>query len=560
MLERLVVENYALIRHLEMVPGSGLTIITGETGAGKSIMLGALSLLLGERADSGVITDKEGKSIIEASFSDIDEKIASKVKQVDSEWDGKELIIRREISATGRSRAFVNDTPVKLGELVEITRPLFEIHSQHSNKLLIEPESQLQVIDLISDNSRVKREYQELFKKYVCLRNHLRSLKEKREEDRKNEEFYRFQLMQLDDLNPRPGELEKVEKRFDMLSDAEEIRKKLSEANYLFNGEESGVLVEFSEIESCLKEIDLSLFKERSTSGGEGTPGLIERLAQLKIELQDIAETVADMTSEVETDPGELARVTKRMNELYEANKTFRITEPDGLVKLRDSLRKKLSEFTDENLELQESELRRLARELKLKAAELTRTRRNGAAELSAKLTETAIPLGLPNVQFEISVESGKLTKEGGDIIEFKCSFNKNLPMAPMSKIASGGELSRVMLSLRRILAGKSRQPTIIFDEIDAGVSGEIADKMGKMMHEMSKDIQVLTITHLPQVASKGDRHFKVFKHDLTECTISELHQLNYQERVIEIAGMLSGEKINEAALSNARALLTDVK
>ncbi|MDE7381034.1 MAG: DNA repair protein RecN [Muribaculaceae bacterium] len=558
MLDRLTVDNYALIRHLEMTPGSGFIIVTGETGAGKSIMLDALSLLLGERADTGVIADKSRKSVIEAVFTDVDDTLREKILNADPEWDGGELIVRREISPQGRSRAFVNDTPVKLSELSEITTPLFDIHSQHSNHLLLQPEHQIRVLDIMADNLGIRHDYQKSFTDYVTLRNRLRRLRERQEESRKNLEMYKFQLAQLEELNPKRGELEYVERRFDILSDAEEIKEQLSEASYLLSGDDHGALSKIIEAEGCLRNVDLTLFEKRD-GGDKEQADLRERISQLIIELKDIAESVGDMAAEVDGDPAELSKVTRRMNALYEANKLFRISEEDGLVKLREELQEKVGMVeSDENIEEIEKELRKLAGRLKEKGERLTESRIRGAEELSSLLLSTARPLGLPNMQFKVGIEKGKLGKDGGDIIEFLCSFNKNTPLAPFSKIASGGEISRVMLSLRRILAGKMRQPTVIFDEIDTGVSGEIADKMGRMMRDMGRDMQVLSITHLPQVAARGDRHFKVYKHDLEDCTVSEMRELTGEERVREIAGMLSGEEINDAALRNAGALMKD--
>lgn len=556
MLERLTVENYALIDKLELTPGEGLSIITGETGAGKSIMLGALSLLLGERADTRVIADKERKSIVEASFCDIDKDTACAVREVDPEWDATSLIVRREILPTGRSRTFLNDSPIKLTDLSSITRRLVDIHSQHSNAMLSMPEQQLRLVDIMAFNEDLLVDYRSTFRSYVELRQRIKHMRALNEQTRANREMYEFQLAQLDKLNPKPGELETVERRFDILSDSEDIKSYLSEAAYLLGGgDEGGALGRVDSALASLRQVDLSLFENLS----EGEPGLVSRMQQIRIELKDILESVESIEADIDGDPAELAKVTARMNRLYEANRQFKISETDGLVKLREELRSKLVAMNSESdISEMETRLRSLAHTLKEKADRLTESRRKAASDFARKLEDTARPLGLPNIRFEVEMTTGKLTRDGQDIVEFFCSFNKNMPMSAMTKVASGGEIARVMLCIKEIVAGTTHQPTVIFDEIDTGVSGEIADKMGKMMRDMGRNMQVLTITHLPQVAAKGERHFKVFKHDRSDRTVSEVRQLSAEERVAEIAGMLSGEVLNEAAFDAAKVLLAN--
>lgn len=563
MLTQLSVENYALIDSLRLAPAAGFSVVTGETGAGKSIMLGALSLLLGDRADTRVIADKERKSVTEVIFTDIDSETSELITAIDPEWDGTELIVRREISPSGRSRAFINDTPVRLADLAAVTSRLVDIHSQHSNIYLSEPKHQLEIIDTMAGDANVLAEYRQVFSDYLDIRNHIRALKEANDNIRANRAMYEFQLEQLDRLKPKAGELEAVEKRFDLLSDAEEIREHLSEASFLLSGSDKSALNAISDAIADLGKIDLSLFEDKSKYGDTlmtdvAENPLITRLRDVYVELKDIAETVEGYNSDVEADPSELARVSARMNQLYEANKQFHITEPDGLVRLHEDIKTRLAAINgeEEDVAALEAEMRSIGKQLKEKAASLSEIRRIAASEFAALLEDTARPLGLPNIRFEVEMESGKLTRDGADTVRFLCSFNKNMPLSEMQKVASGGEISRLMLSIKAIVAGRMKQPTVIFDEIDTGVSGEIAYKMAEMMKDMSRDMQVMAITHLPQVAAKGDVQFKVYKRDTEERTVSALKQLSAEERVDEIAGMLSGSRIDEAARQNARSLL----
>ncbi|MCM1152399.1 MAG: DNA repair protein RecN [Muribaculum sp.] len=564
MLERLTIENYALIDTLRLEPDRGLSIITGETGAGKSIMLGALGLLLGERADSGVITDKSRKTVVEAEFSSLPDGVKALVKAIDDEYDGGTLTVRREISPNGRSRAFVCDTPVKLPELTAVTCGLIDIHSQHNNMLLSRHDQQLSLIDLFAGNAQLLADYRHEFSEYIRLLKRIRDIKEENERNRVNREMYEYQLEQLDKLDAKPGELESVERRFDILSDSEEIRENLTSALDALSGENFSALSQVARAIEMTDRVDMALFEPDTASASEVVATLkdftiSERLRQVNIELKDIAETLGKYASEVDADPNELERVTNRMNSLYAANRQFRISEPDGLVKMRESLREKLGKISgkDENLQALEQKARTSAKNIRQKANLLTESRKKGAEEFSELLNRTARPLGLTNLQFEVEMDNGKFTRDGADVVRFMCSFNKNMPMQDMIKVASGGEMSRLMLSIKSIVAGRMKLPTVVFDEIDTGVSGEIADKMGAMMQQMGSTTQVITITHLPQVAAKGARHFKVYKEDNDLRTVSSIRMLDDEERVREIAGMISGEKLNEAALNAARTLLS---
>lgn len=561
MLKTLRITNYALIDRLELEFGPGLTIITGETGAGKSIMLGALSLLLGGRADTRVIGDSSRKSEVEAIFVDVDPELRPVFDERGIEWvdadsdgrDGNEVIIRREISASGRSKVYINDRSVTLLTLSLVASRLIDIHSQHANAKLSDPAEQLRVVDLLSDNKAQLAEYRKEFAAYVDIRRRLKALREEMSKSAENADFMKFQLEQLDRLKPRRGELVETERRFEVLSDADEIRDRLRTMGAMLGTGDSGALTLISEAGAEAGKVDFSLFGKEAENAD-----IPRRLASLSVELKDIYETVCDMAEEVDSDPAGLARLSARMNSYYEAVKNFRVKEADELVDLRDELRRKLSDIGGEGTELpQLEELSRLAaRRLKRVAAALTESRTVGAERLSRLITETARPLGLSNLTFQARLSTAKLGPAGQDYMEFLCSFNKNGRMQPLADVASGGEVSRMMLSLKAILAGKMNLPTIIFDEVDTGVSGEIADKMGAMMRDMGVDMQVLVITHLPQVAAKGNAHFKVFKHDDESRTFTNVKRLSDDERVREIASMLSGSEVTGSALAAARDLM----
>lgn len=547
MLSKLTIRNYALIDSLDLEFGKGLTIITGETGAGKSIMLGALSLLLGGRAETRAISDGKAKSVVEAVFEDAPAALESVFEENSLDWSGGEVIIRREISATGRSRAFVNDVPVTLGVLTSVSRSLIDIHSQHENARLNDMRAQLAIVDSVSDNAELRGEYEAEFNRFVALRGRIKTLRDEIEKNRENREFLTFRLEALTALNPRRGELAEIEKRFEMLSDADEIRERLQVFSSLLGANERGAI---------------DLIRAAKGEGSKLPFPLADRLEEIIVELQDIYETAEDYLSGVDADPQTLGKLSARMNAYYEAVKRFKVKEADDLVALREDIASRLEDVETGGSELPilEKEAKGLAKRLKELADSLTESRRRGAERFAASVTETARPLGLPNVVFGVSFTSGKLGVHGQDRVEFEASFNKNQEPGPVARMASGGEMSRLMLCIKGIMAGRMNLPTIIFDEVDTGVSGEIADKMGVMMRRMGQDMQVLTITHLPQVASKGDSHFKVYKRDEDTRTITRVTRLTDEERVREIAGMMSGEEVGEAALNNARDLLSKTK
>lgn len=555
MIRQLSIHNYALIDSVELNLSEGLTILTGETGAGKSVMMGAISLLMGERADSKVLANRQGKAVVEGVFDSVAPSLKEMIEANDLDWNDGQIIVRREIAANGRSRAFINDSPVTLPLLSEIAGGLVDIHSQHSNRLLSKPEYQLSIIDSIAENSDLLANYRKDFSRFVGLRNRIKRLRDAMERSRESRELRAFQLEQLTKINPRRGELEEVEKDYDILSDADDLRNRINEAAYLLSLSDSSALSLIGDAGAGIDGIDFSLFEGPSKPG---QPGIMERLRNVYIELKDIGDTLARIASGIESDPARLAKTDARLKELYEAVKRFKVADYDALVSLYSSLKEECGGGAEGLGELNalEAEARKLGETLKEKAERISASREKAARKFEETLTSDARPLGLKNLRFSVSLTKGKLTPDGKDTAEFLCAFNKNQPLMPLAQTASGGEMARLTLCIKAITANKLKLPTVIFDEIDTGVSGDIADRMGSMMADIAAGMQVFAITHLPQVAVKGRSHLLVFKHDEGDRTVSHVKSLGSEERVREIARMLSGKQINEAALTNARALL----
>ena len=546
MLSKLIIRNYALIDEVEIDFSKGLSIITGQTGAGKSIMLGALGLLSGDRADTKAIADHSRKTVVEATFT----------TEVDvAKETSSEVIVRREISPSGRSRAFIDDSPVTLAELGEYVGRLLDIHSQHANLSLNSREGQLKIIDAVSGTVSLLEEYRKEFRHYVELRGKIKRLREMRERNREKRGYMLMQLEALRKLKPKRGEQREIEQRFEMLSEADEIREHLSGAHYVLAGDRDSAI---SMIKNAIDELES--FNLQLVDPTPDDESLIARLHSIYIELKDIAYTAEQLADGMESNPTLLAHTGARMRAYYDMVKAMGVDTGDDLVDLQDDLEQQIHLIDGDDDESREYELeaRTLAKVLKDKANTLTEMRKKGAAEFSNRLIKKAIPLGLQNLKFTVGFNEGKLTADGQDVVEFLCSFNKNGSLLPMATTASGGELSRLTLSIKSMMAERMNMPTVIFDEIDTGVSGEIADKMGRMMKEMAGLMQIITITHLPQVAGKGTRHYKVFKQDTDERTVSSVKELTGEERVREIAGMLSGERLTDAALEAARALISN--
>ena len=550
MLTHLLITNYALIDHLEIDFKKGLTIITGETGAGKSIILGALSLILGERADLKVIRRAENKSVIEASFNiEAYNDIEHFFEQNDIEFFDNECILRREIASNGRSRAFINDTPVTLSVLRELTLRLVDIHSQHSNMLLADALYQLSIIDSVSGNDSIKADYSKQFSQYKKLKVEIEKLKAEYEKNRQEEDYIQFQLDQIVALKLQENEDEELEREQSRLSNVNEIKQCLWSASSVIQDEDNSIVSQLSVLSRSflqIENVDADL-KELS-----------ERLQSLMIELKDFSRTISSIQDSYVDDPNELERITERLNNIYDLENKHKLSCVNELITLQHSYEEKLAVITnsDDEIKRLEEKLIIVEKEARAKAKELSLSRRKGAEIFKQELEKTAIPLGMKNLRFEIGFEDCDLCAQGMDKVEFLFAFNKQQQLMPIENTASGGELSRVMLCIKAIIAQNMQLPTIIFDEVDTGVSGEIAHKMGEMMGDISNNIQVIAITHLPQVAVKGNNHLKVYKADTDEATYTSMCELTKEERVEEIARMLSGREIDAAAINNARSLL----
>lgn len=550
MLKSLHISNYALIDTVDISFHHGFNIITGETGAGKSIMLGALSLILGGRADLKAVRDSGKKSVIEASF-EVNKypKLKEYCLDNDIEWDDTLCILRREIAPAGRSRAFINDSPVTLDLLSHVAMQLVDIHSQHQNQLLTSGDFQLRVIDNLAGNGELLSEYHRRYASYRNALKRLHDTKKLLEQNRNDEDFTRFQLEQLDELGLTDGEQEQLEHDRDILSNITDIKTTISGALDALSEGTHNALASLAETSDYCEELTRYL---------EDSDNIGERLETVRIELRDIAETLTAYDQEFQADPEELEAIESRLNTIYSLQQKHRVSTVAELIALREELREKLerlenSSFTIEELE---KEARRAKNAAKQLAAELSQRRVEEAARFEETLRQQAMPLGMKNLRTQVKVTPGELTPTGMDKIEFLFAFNKNQPLMPVSGTASGGEISRLMLSIKAIIATKMQLPSIIFDEVDTGVSGDVANRMGVMMKDISRNIQVITITHLPQVAAKGNAHFKVYKEDDDDATHTRLRELSATDRVDELALMLSGSTVDEAARANARSLL----
>lgn len=550
MLESLHISNYALIDNLDIDFHNGFNIITGETGAGKSIILGALSLILGGRADTKVIRNNEKKSVIEAIFSIKDYPSLKKIcDDNDIEWDNLQCILRREIAPNGRSRAFVNDSPVSLSQLSDIAIQLVDIHSQHQNLFLASPDYQLNIIDNLAGNNDRLKEYHQLYQEYV---NAVRQLKETRRAIEKgvaDEDFTRFQLEQLEEINLVAGEQEDLEREREILSNMTSIKETLYSAlEALTNGKSNVLSLLSSAVDDC-EDLENVLEDENN---------LTERLETARIEIQDIAETLSQYDSNLNADPQELEKIEDRLNKIYSLEHKHKVSTVDELIAIRDNLQKRLNAIdnSDYAIEQLEKQAKQAYKNVLSVAKEISKHRQEEAISFAKLLKDRALPLGMKNMQCEIKITPIEISSTGIDKIEFLFAFNKNQQLMPVGNTASGGEISRLMLSIKTIIADKMQLPSIIFDEVDTGVSGDIANSMGEMMQSIARNIQVISITHLPQVAAKGNNHYKVYKEDDETSTLTRIKELSIEERVDELALMLSGSTTNNAARANARSLL----
>ena len=552
MLKSLHISNYALIDSLDIEFDSGLNIITGETGAGKSIIIGALSMLLGGRTDTKAIRREDMKSVIEGTFSlSPSTPLADILKGADVDFDPTTCILRREISPGGRSRAFINDTPVNLTLLREVGLHLVDIHSQHQNQLLATPDFQLNVIDALASNQQLLEEYGKLYSSFREALHKLKVFKAGVERDKANADFMQFQLEQLEELNLHPGELDTLEQSRDQLADSTRGKSLANEALEALKTGDSNIL---SLIETARDAIaDLETYTESVRN-----QDLLNRLESASIELNDIAETVETIDASILVDPSELEVADARITEIRAMMRKHGVETESELIAIRDRLEHRLSHLAEaDSLALR---LETQAKRAKSRARELARTiserRAEAAHDFGEKLIETARPLGMKNLQVNIAVEPSELGPTGMDSVEFRFAFNKNQEPIPVGGAAPGGEISRIMLSIKSIIANRIELPSIIFDEVDTGVSGDVANRMGLMMLDLAAGLQVIAITHLPQVAAKGKVHFKVFKEDDDLSTHTRMERLTPERRIDELALMLSGSPDDESARHTAGKLL----
>lgn len=550
MLKHLYIKNFTLIDQLDIEFRPGFSVITGETGAGKSIILGAIGLLLGNRADSKLIKQGEKKCTIEAHFDLSNYGFEAFFEAHDIDFEPEDTIIRRELTATGKSRAFINDTPVSLQMMRTLGEQLIDIHSQHQNLLLQKDDFQLNVVDIIAQDSTELAAYQTAFQCYKNAEKQLSELKEQIARAQENEEFMRFQFGELDSAGLTEGRQEELEQESETLSHAEDIKTSFYEADSLLNEDDNGVLSRLGRSLESLGNIENVYPKAQE---------LAQRLSSVQIELKDIAEEISGESGLIDFDPSRLDSINQQLDQLNALEQKFHVSTERELIGIRDEMEKQLKniEHSDEELETLEQEVKRRLDECEKLAGKLTTSRRKAIKTVEAQMSSRLVPLGIPNVRFKVELTAKPLSTDGADKVQFLFSANTSTRMESVAQVASGGEIARVMLSLKAMVSGAVKLPTIIFDEIDTGVSGKIAQKMALIMQEMgNNNRQVISITHLPQIAALGSSHYKVEKEETPEGTRSRMRELTEEQRVAEIAQMLSGADISDAALQNARDLL----
>ena len=550
MLRQLYIRNFTLIDELDITFKPGFSVITGETGAGKSIILGAIGQILGNRADARMVKAGCDKCVIEAHFDLSNYDMESFFDDNDIDYEPEDCIIRRELKANGKSRAFINDTPVALTTARELGQQLVDIHSQHQNLLLQKEDFQLNVVDIIAHNSQLLNDYRTLFDGYAKAKAALREKEEECEKDRANEDFLRFQADELVKAQLVDGEQEELEQELETLSHAEDIKGALFDADNLLSGDDRCITQSCKTMLSRLSDI------------GDVYPAIrqvTERIDSAYIEPKDIARDISNLAESIDFDPARLTMANERLDTIYTLQKKHHVESVAELIAIRDNLTARLNDITNsedmlEDMRRQVEDMHRKATEA---AARLTESRQEAARRVTEQLLAQMTALGMPNARFEIKFETKELAVDGADRISYMFSANKNVPLEPIAQVASGGEVARVMLSLKAMISGAVKLPTIIFDEIDTGVSGRVAEMMAQIMRQMGRaDRQVISITHLPQIAALGTTHYKVEKTDTDDTTISRMRMLGHDERITEIAQMLSGSNISDAAIENAKSLL----
>ena len=550
MLKQLYIRNFTLIERLDMTFREGFSVITGETGAGKSIILGAIGLLKGQRADSKLIKRGADKCVIEAHFDLSRYGMEAFFIDNDVEYDPDDCIVRREITASGKSRAFVNDTPVPLSVLKELGEQLIDVHSQHQNLLLGTQDFQMEVVDIIAEDRHLINDYRAAFDKYRLKQYQLDEMRRQMESNKANADFLQYQYDELSAASLVEDEQKELEALSNQMSHYEDIKTALYQADNALSGEENGVTENLRTAINALHSIESVMPK-----AGE----LASRMDADYIDLKDIADEVEAQLDNVDFDPKRLDNINDRLDKIYSLEKKYHLDTVEQLINMRDTLRKQLEniENGDGDLRILEGEVEKTHKEAEAKAATLSEARHKAARKIEKEISQRLVSLGMPNIQFVICLTSTDLTPSGADKVAYMFSANKNVPLQPAAQVASGGEIARLMLSLKAMISGAVKLPTIIFDEIDTGVSGKIAERMAEIMCEMgNNERQVISITHLPQIAAMGATHYKVFKEDKDDVTVSTMTMLSAEDRVREIAQMLSGSDISEAAINNAKALL----
>ena len=552
MLKKLDIRNFTLIDHLEMALYPGFSVITGETGAGKSIVIGAIGLLLGNRADAKQVKRGCDKCIIEATFdlsiyhSDV---LKDFFEDNDLDYEPEECLLRREVNANGKSRAFINDTPVTLALMRELGEQLIDVHSQHQNLLLSKEDFQLNVVDIIARDRQQLADYRAAFAEYRSAQRRLEELREQIATSRDNEDFLRFQQKELSEANLASGEQEQLEQEAELMSHAEDIKRALHEADYGLSGDDTGIVNLTRSIATQLRSV-ADVYPEAQE--------LAERLESCFVELKDISQEIASKVDDVEYDPQRFNLITQRLDTIYTLQQKFHVQTVDELLDRLNGINAQLDNIDNSDEELQELErsVEKLHAVCVEKAVVLTDMRRKSAT-VEQELSKLLVPLGIPKVRFKVEVSPADLSTNGADKVMFLFSANSSTDMQPVSQVASGGEIARVMLSLKAMISKAIGLPTIIFDEIDTGVSGRVAEQMAHIMRDMGKaNRQVICITHLPQIAAAGSTHYKVAKQETEQGTVSTMTQLSDEQRITEIAQMLSGSDVSQAAVDNAKSLL----
>ncbi len=550
MLKQLYIRNFTLIDELDIRLHPGFSVITGETGAGKSIILGAIGLLLGQRADSKSLKNNAEKCVVEAHFDLSKYNLQPFFEENDIDFDAADTIIRRELTTAGKSRAFINDCPVTVQELKELGEQLVDVHSQHQNLLLQKHDFQLSVVDIIAGDDKELAAYRQAYSEYREAARKLEEMRREMEQNRQNADMLQFQFDELSASRLTDGEQEELEQQSETMTHAEDIKGALYTADNALQGEGIGVVSSLHSAISALRSIANVLPVAQE---------LTERMDSTYIELKDVAQEVGSCLERIDFDPAELDQINNRLDRLYELQRKYRVETVGELIGLRDDLQQKLAaiENSDDTLQELEAQCAKLQEQCRKLADKLTQKRKTGAQQIEQEMLGRLMPLGMPNVRFAITVEPAEIGATGQDKVQFLFSANTSTPLQPVAQVASGGEIARVMLSLTAMISGAVKLPTIIFDEIDTGVSGRVAEQMARMMQEMGlADRQVISITHLPQIAALGATHYKVTKTESATGTVSNMQELTAEERVTEIAQMLSGSSITAAAIQNAKELL----